>query len=113
MRSLASARNTPRMSRPRRIAWDSTCFVAWVDRKDTEDPVVLTALDETMRLMTRGQVRIVASRAIETEVRPGDVERTRQFHQQLRASPFFESFGESPAIRRLARDLQDRLQNSG
>ena len=66
-----------------------------------------------MGKMIRGRVRIVASLAIEVEVRPGDLERTRRFHQQLRACAGFESFGESPAIRRLCRTLQDRLQRSG
>lgn len=63
--------------------------------------------------MTRGEVRIMASRVIEVEVRPGSVERTRRFHQQLKACPSFESFGESPSVRRLATDLQERLQVSG
>lgn len=101
------------MSKPIRIAWDSTCFIAWVDRAETEDQAVLQALDFTMEKMTQGRIRIVASRVIETEVRPGNLERTKHFHLQLRACPHLESFGESPAVRNLAASLQDRLQSTG
>lgn len=113
MRCSACARSAPGLAKAPRVAWDSTCFIAWADRAPTEDPAVLKALVATMARMTQGSVRIVASSAIETEVRPGDVERTRRFHTQLRACPHFESFGESPAVRSLARSLQDRLQQTG
>lgn len=63
--------------------------------------------------MILGKVRIVASQAIETEVRPGDLARTKAFHDQLRACRHFESFPEGPSIRKLAKELQDRLQQSG
>lgn len=96
-----------------RLAWDSTCFLAWVERKDTEAPEVLNAVDVTMHRMVRGSVRIVASQAIEIEVRPGNLADTQKFHAQLRACPHFESFAESPAIRKLAKELQDRLQETG
>ncbi len=98
------------MAKPRRISWDSTCFIAWVDRAETENPAVLQALDSTMNKMLQGRIRIVASRAIEVEVRLENLERTKQFHMHLRACPHFESFGESPAVRNLAVSLQDRLQ---
>lgn len=103
------------MARPPRLAWDSSCFIAWVDRKDTEAREVLQALDATMERMIQGQVRIVASQAIEIEVRPGGVNiaRTQAVHAQLRACRFFESFPEGPAIRALASQLQDRLQTEG
>jgi hypothetical protein len=101
------------MAKPPRVAWDSSCFIAWLERGETEDPVVLQALDVTMEEMVRGRIRLVASRVIETEVRPGDLNRTKLFHEQLRACPNFEGFAESPAVRNLARDLQDRLQETG
>lgn len=101
------------MARAPRVAWDSTCFIAWVDRGNTESPEVLQALDVAMDRMQRGAVRIVASQAIELEVRPGSLERTQAFHNQLKACPFFESFAEGPAIRALARAIQERLQSSG
>lgn len=63
--------------------------------------------------MIRGRVNIVASSVIEAEVRPGDLRATKTFHQQLKACRYFESFGESMAVRALARQLQDRLQASG
>lgn len=100
------------MARPPRLGWDSTCFTAWVDRRDTESPEVLQAVDGTMERMIQGKVRIVASQAIEIEVRPGDVAKTQAFHSQLRACRSFESFPEGPAIRALAAQLQDRLQAS-
>jgi len=101
------------MARRRRLAWDSTCFLAYLDRKDTEARDVLQAVDVTFERMIKGTTAIIASQAIETEVRPGNVAETQSFHIQLKACRFFESFPESPAIRKLARDLQDRLQISG
>lgn len=101
------------MARPRRIAWDSSCFIAWLERKQTEDPAVLSALAETMRGMVRGQVRIVASNLILLEVRAGSVEETRAFHRQLRACPYFEAFTDSVAVHTVASDLADRVQESG
>lgn len=65
-----------------------------------------------MERMIRGQLRIVASQAIEIEVRPGDVPRTQAFHSQLRACRHFESFAEGPSIRALVAAMQDRLQES-
>lgn len=100
------------LPRPPRIAWDSTCFTAWLDKKVSEPPEVLEALDITFERMARGEIRIVASQAIEIEVRSTDLAKSKEFHQQLRACPFFEGFSESPAIRKLAQDLQDRLQRS-
>jgi predicted nucleic acid-binding protein len=99
--------------KPRRLGWDSTCFIAWTDRKPTEDPAILRALDETLHQMIHGRVQIVASNVIEVEVRPGDLERTRALHQRLRACPHFESFSVGPTVQRLARESQDRLQQSG
>jgi predicted nucleic acid-binding protein len=101
------------LPRPPRIAWDSTCLIAWIDGKDTEAPEVLQAIDATIERMIRGHVRIVTSQAIEIEVRPGDLQDTKAFHDQLRACPHFESFPEGPAIRSLTRQLQDRLQATG
>lgn len=101
------------MARPPRLAMDSSCLIAWADQKETEDPEILQALDATMERMIRGSVRVVASSAIEIEVRLDDVETTKRFHDQLKACPHFESFGESPVVRKLALELQDRLQASG
>jgi predicted nucleic acid-binding protein len=101
------------MSKPKRLAWDSACFIAYTDRKETEQPEILQALSVTIEQMIRGRVRIVASEAITIEVRLGNLRKSQDFHRQLKACPHFESFAEGPAIRRLARDLQDRLQASG
>ena len=101
------------MAKPPRISWDSSYFIAWVDRATTEDVTVLQAVDVTIERMIRGRIRVVASRVIETEVRPGSVDYTKRFHEQLRACPYFESFGESPAVRSLAASLPDRLQATG
>ena len=101
------------MARRSRLAWDASCFTAWADRSSTEDPACLAALDVKMRGLALGLERIVASRAVEIEVRLGSAEEARRFHQQLRACPSFEGFGESQAIRRLAASLADRLQESG
>lgn len=74
---------------------------------------MILAIDRTMQEVTGGRIRLVASQAIEIEVRLGTPEETRRFHSELRALRMFESFPEGPAIRRIAGELADRLQASG
>lgn len=101
------------MPSPRRIAWDSNCLIAWMLKEGTTPQEQLTALAETMRRMIRGHVRIVASSLIELEVRADTVAETHRFHQQLRASPYFETFTDTARVRTLASHLADRVQESG
>jgi predicted nucleic acid-binding protein len=98
-----------------RLAWDSSCFIACFDGSTTDEPTYIEALNFTWKRVVLGQVRLVASRAIEIEVRLRDrpVEQSRALHQKLRACPTFDSFGESQGVRALAQQLQDRLQQSG
>jgi len=101
------------MAKAKRVALDSSCFIAWANRGETESEEVLNALDVTMLDMIAGRVKIVASQLIAFEVRMETVEMTDKFHNQLLACPHFESFVQSPAVTNLAKALQDRLHDSG
>ena len=93
-----------------RFYWDTSCFIALLERKPSEGSTLVHALDVTYNEMLAGRVEIVSCSVFIAELlKPG----AQRFLQELCKCPNFELVETVIAVNELAQDLQSRCQQAG
>jgi predicted nucleic acid-binding protein len=93
-----------------RFYWDTSCFIALLERKPSEDPTLVHALDATYNEMLVGRVEIVSCSILITELLEPSAQ---QFLRELRKHPNFELVETVTTVHELARDLRSRCRQAG
>jgi predicted nucleic acid-binding protein len=93
-----------------RFYWDTSCFIALLEREPSEDPTLVHALDVTYNAMLSKQVEIVSCSVLITELLEAS---QQQFLQEQRKHPTFELVETVTAVHELARDLRSRCRQAG
>lgn len=84
--------------------------MAYLTKEQTTSDEIQSAIKAVFEEMSIGRIQVVASRSIEIEVRLETLEKTRAFHDQLKACKSFESYEVSSSVNILALKLADRIQ---
>ncbi len=88
--------------------WDTSCFIALLNRNPAGDPIRLQALQQVYEDMLSGKVEVVSCGVLVAEMIHPE---SKQFLQELRKLKQFELIETTISVHELAAELRSRCQN--